>query len=239
MAFGKKLVSQVLASEPLQKTVAPALVKFKAKVHAASAPRPHPDELAKPVPAGPEWMHAIHHLPGMIDERQVTTLFDLATAVTEGVIVEVGSWRGKSTSALGRGSQRGHSVPVYAIEPHEPFTGIFGGNFGPKDRKAFYQSMLKTGCWDTVRLVNLSSEAVTPNWHKPVGLLFIDGDHTYEGVKRDFECWEPHLLPHARVAFDDAVQQDGGPFRLIGELVASGRWRALQEFGKMAVLERT
>lgn len=174
----------------------------------------------------------------MVDHQQVTTLYSLAHDVSEGVIVEVGSYRGKSTCALAIGSQRGHQVPVYAIEPHEPFKGIFGGGFGPKDRKAFYESMLETGCWDTVRLVNLSSEAVAPSWTRPLGLVFIDGDHTYEGVKRDFECWEPHLLPHARVAFDDAIQQNGGPFQLIGELVESGQWRKLEAFGKMVVLER-
>lgn len=238
MGLLDNLPNRILGSRMLRDTVTPVLVRSKAKLHDVSAPRPHPDELNKPTPPGPEWMRPIHELPGMIDDRQVTTLYELANAVTSGVIVEVGSYRGKSTSALGIGSQRGHQVPVYAIEPHEPFTGIFGGNFGPKDRKAFYESMLKTGCWKTVRLVNLSSEAVTPNWDKPVGLLFIDGDHTYDGVKRDFDCWVPHLLPGARVAFDDAVQEDGGPFRLIAELVQSGQWRMLEEFGKMAVLER-
>jgi len=222
----------------VEDTVMPFLVRLKARVHHSTAPRPHPDELAKPVPPGPPWMQAIHRLPGMVDERQVETLFELAKAVEAGVIVEVGSYRGKSTSALGHGSWRGHKRPVYAIEPHEPFRGIFGGNFGPRDREAFYTSMLTTGCWEMVRLVNLSSEAVTPNWSQPVGLLWIDGDHTYKGVKRDFMCWEPHLLPTARVAFDDAVQEDGGPFQLIAELVATGEWRMLEEFGKMAVLER-
>ena len=237
MRLANKLPNNLLNSAAMR-SVTPLLVRAKAFVHQSTEARSHPDRLVKPVPPGPEWMTSIHQLPGMIDHRQVASLYELAHAVEEGVIVEVGSYRGKSTSALGRGSQRGHRVPVYAIEPHEPFKGIFGGNFGPKDRKAFYESMLASGCWDTVRLVNLSSERVAPIWDRPVGLLFIDGDHTYEGVRRDFEAWEPHLLPSARVAFDDAVQTDGGPFQLISELVATGKWVAVEEFGKMAVLER-
>lgn len=37
-------------------------------------------------------------------------------------------------------------------------------------------------------------------------LLFIDGDHTYEGVKRDFEMYSPLVKPGGIVAFHDIVE---------------------------------
>jgi predicted O-methyltransferase YrrM len=37
-------------------------------------------------------------------------------------------------------------------------------------------------------------------------LLFIDGDHTYEGVKKDFESYSPLVRPGGIVAFHDIVE---------------------------------
>jgi hypothetical protein len=152
----------------------------------------------------------------MIGDLEQELLTRLAGEVDEGCIVEVGSWRGMSTIALANGAR----VPVYAIEPHEEFTGVLGGMFGPDDRRAFFENLLEAGVVEKVRLVNLSSEVVAPGWELPVGLLWIDGDHRYEGVKRDFTSWEPHL--RGKVAFHDAIQEKLGPFRLIEELLADG-----------------
>jgi predicted O-methyltransferase YrrM len=41
---------------------------------------------------------------------------------------------------------------------------------------------------------------------KQLDLLFIDGDHTYEGVKQDFETYSPLVAPGGVIAFHDVVQ---------------------------------
>jgi hypothetical protein len=155
-------------------------------------------------------------IEGMIGDQEAALLTRLASEVEEGCIVEIGSYRGMSTMALAKGAR----VPVYAIEPHEHFQGVLGGMFGPADRRAFFENMLRAGVVEQVRLVNLSSEVVTPGWQLPVGLLWIDGDHRYAAVRRDFECWEPHL--RGKVAFHDAIQPTLGPAQLISELLADG-----------------
>jgi hypothetical protein len=138
--------------------------------------------------------------------------------------------------ALGRGSLDGNQVPVYAIEPHEEFTAVLGGKFGPADRGAFYKAMIDTSCYQVVRLVNLSSEIVAPNWNKKISLLWIDGDHTYSGVKKDFECWLPHLTPEAIIAFDDSTDPDLGPRQFINELLNGNKFQELQQIGKVTVI---
>jgi predicted O-methyltransferase YrrM len=40
---------------------------------------------------------------------------------------------------------------------------------------------------------------------QPIDMLFIDGDHTYEGVKRDFELYRPLLKPGGIIAFHDVL----------------------------------
>jgi len=174
----------------------------------------------------------------MTSFEEASLLYRLAKETKQGCIVEVGSYRGRSTAALGRGSLDGHRVPVFAFEPHEEFLGILGGRFGPEDRAAFYRAMLDTGCYEIVRLVNLSSEMAAPNWTKPIALLWIDGDHSYEGVKRDFECWRPHLTAGATVVFDDSLDASIGPRRLIDELLQAGELEITEVVRKVTVLRR-
>lgn len=175
---------------------------------------------------------------GMISFEAATLLYDLAKRVKEGCIVEVGSYRGRSAVALGRGSLDGHRVPVFAIEPHEEFTGVLGGKFGSADRGAFYQAMLDTSCYHVVRLINLGSTMVAPNWNRKVSLLWIDGDHSYKGVKTDFESWLPHLSASAMIIFDDAKNPNLGPSQLIKELIDGGDFVEKERVGKVAVLVR-
>jgi predicted O-methyltransferase YrrM len=38
---------------------------------------------------------------------------------------------------------------------------------------------------------------------RPIDFLFIDGDHTYAGVKRDFEMYGALVAPGGLIAFHD------------------------------------
>jgi hypothetical protein len=98
--------------------------------------------------------------------------------------------------------------------------------------------MLEQGCSEIVSLINLSSEGFAPHWQEPVALLWIDGDHRYPGVRRDFELWAPYLTPEAVVVFDDALDPGLGPRRLIDELTASGRFEEVLVVGKIAAIRR-
>lgn len=157
---------------------------------------------------------------GMISEAEAKALMRLAAEVpAEACIVEVGSYRGRSTTALALGAD---GAPVYAIEPHESFSGLYGGEFGPADRRAFFANLLRAGVVERVRLVNLSSEVASEGWTRPIGLLWIDGDHSEEGVRRDFEAWARYLRPGGLVAFHDALDPAGGPALEIERLLGEG-----------------
>ena len=61
----------------------------------------------------------VYHLPGMLTPAEVHCLFQLAQFdQRQGVIVEIGSWKGKSTVALARGSAKKTHEKIYAIDPH-------------------------------------------------------------------------------------------------------------------------
>lgn len=175
---------------------------------------------------------------GMINFAEALLLYRMARSVQSGCIVEVGSYRGRSTVFLGRGSLDGHQPRIYAIDPHDEYVGVLGGIFGPKDRTAFYKAMIATGCSEIVSLINISSEMFASRWGKAVSLLWIDGDHSYEGVRRDFDCWLPHLSVDAIIAFDDVSNPNLGPRKLIDELTASGDFEVVTSVNKIAVIQK-
>jgi predicted O-methyltransferase YrrM len=88
-----------------------------------------------------------------------------------------------------------------------------------------------------------SHEAVK-GWTENIDFLFIDGDHTYEGVRRDFEEWGPHLAAGGHIALHDARRESGwtepdhGPARLLADLTESAGWAVTDGVDSLAVLQR-
>jgi predicted O-methyltransferase YrrM len=59
---------------------------------------------------------------------------------------------------------------------------------------------------------------------RPLDLLFIDGDHTYAGVKKDFEMYSPLVPSTGTIAFHDIVD---GPESAVGGVPRF--WRELKQ----------
>ena len=183
-------------------------------------------------------MLRILNAEGMVHADECALLMQLAARVHEGVIVELGSYRGRSTVALALGSKRGARVPVHAVEPHARFTGVLGAEFGPEDRLAFERNIARSGADDLVQHIARHSEKAVEGWSQPIGLLWIDADHAYEAVRRDFSLWTRHLTPGGVVALDDSTVPGIGPYRVVQESLASGRYAVADAAGKITVLVR-
>lgn len=164
---------------------------------------------------------------GQISRAECRQLFELARSVEPGrVIVEIGTYRGRSATALGLGTRSGNRCPVYAIDPHVEFTGVLGGQFGPQDQAALYANLTSAGVGDLVAVISLPSTTVARAWPQTdVGLLWVDGDHRYEGVLADVEAWYVHVGDFGIVAFHDA--QTPGVERVIDQILSSRRVTSL------------
>ncbi len=57
-------------------------------------------------------------------------------------------------------------------------------------------------------------------------------------MRSDVDCWLPHLVPNATIAFDDATDEQLGPCRVIRELLESGDFQQSHAVGKVRVLRR-
>jgi predicted O-methyltransferase YrrM len=180
----------------------------------------------------PDWLCHVDRAEGWLSLDEAMLLHTLAGEVDDGCIVEVGAYRGRSAIALSAGARLG--VPIFSVDPHaEMWVNGKLAYAGPDDRASFYRAMLDSGASRNVHLLNSTSERLTPGWETPVGLLWIDGDHSYEGVARDWACWRPHLVPGCTVVFDDAHDPAIGPHRLIAELLDRGEVIHRKNVGKV------
>ena len=58
----------------------------------------------------------------------------------------------------------------------------------------------------------------------PLSFCYVDGNHSYEGVKSDFENCDQFLQPGGFILFDDSTLKNFGVWRLIPEVRSSGRY---------------
>lgn len=142
-------------------------------------------------------------VPGWLDRRAARLLYGLARhGPGAGAIVEIGSYLGRSTVVLARGSEAGGREPVVAIDPH-------GGALVAEDPESgdtfplFLRNLIASGVRERVEAVKATSEEAAAGWDRPIRLLYVDGLHHYEAVMQDIELWTPHLVPEGVVVFDD------------------------------------
>src|SRR3989442_15940896 len=81
-------------------------------------------------------------IEGSVSAEEILHLHRLAAEVSQGCIVEVGSFRGRSTAALAMGSLGGFQVPVYAVDPHDAFVGYYGGGSRRAGGAPFFAKMV-------------------------------------------------------------------------------------------------
>jgi predicted O-methyltransferase YrrM len=100
---------------------------------------------------------------------------------------------------------------------------------------------------NVVWIEQFSFDAVK-TWNKPIDFLFIDGDHSEQGVTRDWNEWSQFVIPGGIVAFHDSRMFEGGwpketdgPVRAVDRLFRnrpSSEWSIVDEVHSLVIVER-
>lgn len=157
---------------------------------------------------------------GWLGAAEGRLLFSLAQrADPQTRIVEIGSWKGKSTIWLAAGAKAGRGARVAAIDPH---FGSYAHAPGQNTELELRQNLERAGVADQVDVTVATSEEAAAQWRHPVSVLWIDGDHSYEGAKHDLLLWQDHVIDGGVIAFHDTFI-DYGPERVVSEFLIGSR----------------
>ena len=162
-------------------------------------------------------------------------LFDLASEVQEGCIVELGAYHGAGTILLARGARAGYGAPVYTIDDYTAI-GKWNGEFYSRDEREIFRNNIQNAKVE-VQLINKTFDAAALDWHEPIGMLYWDA-----GAKgrfwNDWIAWYRHIV-HGGVAVIKDVSGGGlGATEKVGLIVASGLFEEKDYVGGVTVLRR-
>lgn len=149
-------------------------------------------------------------------ELEVKTLQKYAQQASLG-IVEIGVLDGLTTKEIAKVS----NVPIYGIDP------IIPDSMNPKLSGSEDKIRKNLEFYPKFEFFKEFSYNLAGAWQKPFDFIFIDGDHEYTAVKKDFEDWFKLIVSGGFVAFHDsapvtsvpgAFEGWAGPIRLVKEL---------------------
>jgi len=170
----------------------------------------------------------VEAVDGWLNPEEGRLLYRLARRCKgRGAIVEIGSWKGKSTIWLSNGSLAGSHAKVHAIDPHTgspEHSEMFGKVWTFEE---FQRNIEQAGVTEVVVPHVDFSTAVAKTFSESVELIFVDGLHEYEGVRDDFEAWFPKVVNGGWMAFHDTTCWPGVLNVVVNSVFKSRRFRKI------------
>lgn len=180
-------------------------------------------------PTLPEVRAAVADVEGWLTDDQIERLHVAATAVPSGGrIVEIGSFRGRSTIVLA--SSASPDVQIVAIDPHA------GNDRGPQeiegfvdeaaeDNARFEQNLLGAGVRERITHLRMFSDDAHADVDGDIDVLFVDGAHRFGPARADIRDWGARVVPGGRMLIHDSFSSVGVTLAIVVELLLSGSWR--------------
>ena len=143
-------------------------------------------------------------------------LYRLVRSLGPATIVEIGRFKGGSTLLMATAMDRGARLISYDL--HLPMVRDV---YGPEQDALLRTALARYGVDDRVELVVGDSTSAAPK--QEYDLVFVDGDHTYEGARADYDVWGNALRVGGHLLYHDAVQRpflsyEPGVARLVMEI---------------------
>jgi MMP 1-O-methyltransferase len=191
---------------------------------------------------------------GFLAADEGRALYDIAMeAAALGPCLEIGSFCGKSAVYIGSAC-RERGVTLFTIDHHrgseEQQPGqlyfdpdIYDEKSGEINSLPLLRNTLRmAGLEDTVIPMITGSGVAARNWATPLGMVFIDGGHSYESALSDYQNWGPHLLGGGFLVFHDIYTDPskGGqaPRQVYTKALDSGDFDGLPMVNTLGILRK-
>jgi|SRR3989344_1729961 len=162
-------------------------------------------------------------------------------------IVEIGCAFGASSAIFLAHANKNttvHSIDPFVVDSMAPFQAT-------KEKCArnvnhILSSLGKTDKIEQWKLHTDYSYNLVKQWTIPIDVLFIDGNHYYQAVSKDFNDWLPHVKTGGVIIFHDSRKEMGtptdtfnrgwsGPTQLAQELLSDNRVKFIDETYSISV----
>lgn len=160
----------------------------------------------------------LFRIPGMNRGDRIVLYKCAKNLPQNSVVVEIGSYLGSSSVMIAEAleSNDGH---LYCVDTWKNDAM----SEGERDTWSVFQEHIRP--WKhRISTKRSRSKDAAAAFHAPIDMLFIDGDHSYEGCRRDLEAWGSYVKHGGIVIFHDYPNAPG-VMRAVAEGLASGRLR--------------
>jgi predicted O-methyltransferase YrrM len=169
-------------------------------------------------------------IDGWLTVDEAIALYELARSLPDErpLVVEVGSWQGRSSVCIARGLACKRAPRLCCIDPFDASgDAASAGTYDQRARgldnglrAAFEANVRAAGLGAIVDVVQGRSHDHAATWREPIDLVFLDGDHAYDAVRQDVLDWAPKVRAGGFLALHDVVHDvHDGPRRVVDELL--------------------
>ncbi|MGB8698743.1 MAG: class I SAM-dependent methyltransferase, partial [Thermosynechococcaceae cyanobacterium] len=172
---------------------------------------------------------AWQQITGWLLPDAAETLYRYASlACPNGVVVEIGSFSGKSTVCLARAlkdhSDKSKLSKMVAIDIQFQLN--------------FKKNLARLGIANYVSTMESSSLDAVENWNQPISFLYIDGHHGKAHAYADLMVWDAFVIPGGIVALDDTAGFMLGPNLQLQSAIRTGAYELLSDVGGVSFLQK-
>lgn len=135
---------------------------------------------------------------------------------SDAVVVEIGAFLGSGTVLLAGARKMRGSGHVYSVDPFDAsgdaysvphYQRIVADIERPTQREQFDENIRRAGLSQWATACHGTAESVAAGWHRPIDLLFMDGDQSPEGVRSAYLAWSRWLKPGAILALHNSNER--------------------------------
>ncbi|MGG4553247.1 glycosyltransferase [Paenibacillus humicus] len=192
-----------------------------------------------------ELLDIVKKTEGYLMELEILGLLHLPLLVDhlDGEIVEIGTFKGKSAIALGLSSQylTTRKRSIHIIDPfyHPALPVNYEHDFDENIRNA--------GLEPHIHKIKKPSQEAYDDCPSKIAALFVDGDHSYDGVVHDIVHYASRVVPGGIIAFHDYSYKDcpgyewaelPGVTKAVDEMCARDEYAYLCDYNSMRLVRK-